>query len=221
GVRNLEQFKERFQINADTAGGFDDRTGLHLFFEAIAGALPATGETTPVDRLREYEQHILNHTQAINTARRNHGEPAIEWKYHQYLALLLTELYLDAYFSDPAGLRDEINQTIAEHNGQLDLNHPDLVEPFATEPTADDDADPKRQLARLAFWCATGSGKTLLMHIHIHQFRHYHQEAYAAGRWPKLDQIILVTPNDGLSDQHARELDRAGLKAVSVGERGV
>jgi hypothetical protein len=120
----------------------------------------------------------------------------IDWKYHQYLALLFTELFLDQYFDDAGALRDEINTRIAEHNAEA--IEPDQVAPFPTEPVGNDDADPRRQLARLAFWCATGSGKTLLMHVHVRQFRQYHQRAFSAGTWPKLDQIILVTPNDGL-----------------------
>ncbi|MFN7429414.1 MAG: hypothetical protein ACK5TP_02395, partial [bacterium] len=72
-----------------------------------------------------------------------------------------------------------------------------------------------------AFWCATGSGKTLLMHVHVRQFRQYHQRAFSAGIWPKLDQIILVTPNDGLSTQHATEFAQSGFDVVTVGEQGV
>jgi len=221
GVRDLKQFKDRFQISPDSAEGIDERTGLHRFFEAIAGVLPTVNDANvvPVDRLRAFEQNILEHTQAINTARLRHNQPRIDWKYHQYLALLFTELFLDQYFDDARALRDEINARIAEHNGEA--IEPDQVAAFPTEPVGDDDADPRRQLARLAFWCATGSGKTLLMHVHVRQFRQYHQRAFSAGTWPKLDQIILVTPNDGLSAQHATEFMQSGFDVVTVGEQGV
>ncbi len=224
GVRDLKEFKERFQIGPDNAGGIDERTGLHRFFETIAGALAivSDGRIVTVDRLQSYEQNILEHTQAINTARQHHSQPMIEWKYHQYLALLFTEMFLDQYFSDPVALRDEINETIATHNESIGGAHePDGVAPYPTEPTADDDGDPRRQLARLAFWCATGSGKTLLMHVHIRQYRHYHKQAFAAGKCPKLDEIILVTPNDGLSEQHAMEFAWSGIDALHAGEAGI
>jgi hypothetical protein len=224
GVRDLKEFKERFQIGPDSAEGIDPRTGLHQFFEVIAGALGtvADGNVVPMDRLQGYEQNILEHTQAINAARMQHSQPKIDWKYHQYLALLFTEMFLDRYFTDPAGFRDEINRTIATHNEAVGgVESPDSVAQFPTEPTPDDDADPKRQLSRLAFWCATGSGKTLLMHVHVRQFRQYHARAHAAGLWPRLDQIILVTPNDGLSVQHATEFTQSGFEVVSVGEAGV
>lgn len=223
GVRDLNQFKERFQVSPDSTEGIDERTGLHRFFEAIAGVWPtvADANVVPVDRLRVYEQNILEHTQAINTSRMRHNQPRIDWKYHQYLALLLTELFLDRYFQDAGALRDEINARIAEHNAECGVDSPDAVAPFSTEARDGDDADPKRQLARLAFWCATGSGKTLLMHVHVRQFRQYHATAFASGTWPKLDQIILVTPNDGLSAQHATEFTQSGFDVVTVGEQGV
>lgn len=219
GVRDLKQFKERFQVSPDSADGIDERTSLHRFFEAIAGVLPtlADANIVPVDRLRAYEQNILEHTQAINTSRMRHNQPRIDWKYHQYLALLFTELFLDRYFQNAGALRAEINARIAEHNAEA----ADQVASFSTEASDGDDADPKRQLARLAFWCATGSGKTLLMHVHVRQFRQYHATAFDAGTWPKLDQIILVTPNDGLSAQHATEFAQSGFDVVTVDEQGV
>ncbi len=214
GVRGLHDFRDRFQLSPDSAEGLDERTGMHRFFEAIAGALPtvADGNVIPLERLQSYEQNILEHTQAINAARLHHGQPKIDWKYHQYLALLFTELFLDRYFDDPEALRGEINERIAQHNTEaLEV---DRVEPFTIE-------DAREQLARLAFWCATGSGKTLLMHVHVRQFRYYQQMAYRAGKRPKLDQIILVTPNDGLSAQHATEFTQSGFDVVTVGEQGV
>lgn len=221
GVRDLKDLRDRFQIGPDCGDGIDERTGLHRFFEAIANVLPTVhvGDTIPVDRLRSYEQAILEHTQALNAARLHHGQPRVDWKYHQYLALLFTEMYLDRYFQDPAALRQEINATIERHNAATVIEE-DRVAPFPTERT-DKAIEPRRQLARLAFWCATGSGKTLLMHVNVRQFRQHHARAHASGRWPRLDQIILVTPNDGLSIQHAREFTQSGFEVVTVGEQGV
>ena len=215
GVKSLHDFRQRFGISPDSAEGLDERTGMHRFFEALAGALPgmADGSVIPVDRVQCYEQNILEHTQAINVARLHHGEPKINWKYHQYLALLFTEFFLDQYFENPEELREQINAQIARHNAQAP--EVDRVEPFPT------DADAREQLARLAFWCATGSGKTLLMHVNVRQFRHYHQRAFHCGKWPRLDQIILVTPNDGLSNQHAMEFTQSGFNVITVGEQGI
>lgn len=206
GMEDLEDLKNRLQMSADSAGGISEHTGLHRFHETIANSIANLGGLTSIPRLREYESNILNHTQAINSARLRHNQPLIEWKYFQYLTLLFTELFLDRYFDDPEQLRTEINEQIAKHN-QTPVEA-DRVLPFAEEEPA------REQLSRLAFWCATGSGKTLLMHVHVLQFRHYHKRAASAGQWPKLDQIILVTPNDGLSGQHVQEFQFSGIDAM-------
>ncbi|HIQ04822.1 MAG TPA: restriction endonuclease subunit R, partial [Anaerolineae bacterium] len=60
-------------------------------------------------------------------------------------------------------------------------------------------------LTKLAYWMATGSGKTLILHLNYYQFLHYNREP--------LDNILLITPNEGLSEQHLRELDLSGIPA--------
>ena len=52
---------------------------------------------------------------------------------------------------------------------------------------------------------ATGSGKTLLLHLHYRQFLHYNQKP--------LDNILLITPNEGLSQQHLEELQASNIPA--------
>jgi hypothetical protein len=50
------------------------------------------------------------------------------------------------------------------------------------------------QLNKLAYWSATGSGKTLLMHANILQYQYYLDQQ---GRRRELNRIILLTPNEG------------------------
>ena len=61
---------------------------------------------------------------------------------------------------------------------------------------------------------ATGSGKTLLLHLHYRQFIHYKREP--------LDNILLITPNEGLSQQHLEELQASNIPAArfDVSEAG-
>ena len=110
-------------------------------------------------------------------------------KPHQYLALLFTEYYLDRYFTRP----DEL---LAELDGLRASAFPSL-------PRYE-----RSDLEMLAFQSATGSGKTLLMHVHIEQYRHY---ARRAGR--RLNAVILLTPNERMSEQHLRELRTSRLPA--------
>ena len=66
------------------------------------------------------------------------------------------------------------------------------------------------QLNKLAFWMATGSGKTFLMHANILQYRFYLAKH---GRSAELNRVILLTPNEGLSQQHLREFEAADIEA--------
>ena len=59
-------------------------------------------------------------------------------------------------------------------------------------------------LRKLAFMMATGSGKTLLLHINYRQFLHYNTDRPLAN-------ILLITPNKDLSAQHEAELFASGL----------
>ena len=59
-------------------------------------------------------------------------------------------------------------------------------------------------LNKIGYWNATGSGKTLLMHVNILQYLDYFQHQNGDSTYP--DQIILLTPNEGLSEQHLQEL---------------
>ncbi|WP_415045053.1 DEAD/DEAH box helicase family protein [Cedecea neteri] len=117
-------------------------------------------------------------------------------KYFQYLSLLFTEIYLDWYFNKRQELLDGLNYEMAIYRKEN-----------GAEPFQDFDVD---DLNKIAFWNATGSGKTLLLHVNIRQYLHYFQ----AGRndyYPS--KIILLTPNEGLSRQHLEELNLSGLTA--------
>jgi superfamily II DNA or RNA helicase len=61
---------------------------------------------------------------------------------------------------------------------------------------------------------ATGSGKTLVMHINLWQYLHYCQGKACH------ENVLLVTPNEGLSRQHLDELRKSGITAKHYGEAG-
>ena len=68
-----------------------------------------------------------------------------------------------------------------------------------------------------AFWSATGSGKTLIMHMNIKQYMHYLTKS---GRRKELNRIMLVTPNEGLSKQHKDEFEISGIQADMFSKQG-
>ena len=139
------------------------------------------------DRFAEYDAAIAE------TGRRLRMTPehARGWKPHQWLALLFAEHYLHFYFEDRERLLAALNAE--KRRVPLTASMPDY--------TAD-------ELRTVAVQSATGSGKTLVMHAHILQYRRL---AAAAGRPPR--NVILVTPNEQLSEQHARELLASNLPA--------
>jgi hypothetical protein len=152
-------------------------------------------EHLPHAQLLEYDERIVRFWREITTPVERRGHTL---KHFQYLALLFTEVYLDRYFRDRAALRDSLNPFLEEWNGARDTG--DRAEPFG-----DDD------LNKLAYWMATGSGKTLLMHVNIKQYLYYLQHH---GRRRDLNRIILLTPNEGLSQQHLREFEQSGIEAA-------
>ncbi len=176
----------------DTALEGVDENNVSRFHHVIATRLFPRQQLNR-DLLLAYDQNIVRHTQAISARR---GEP-LRWKYFQYLGLLFTEIYLDRYFRDPDQLLNDLNNHLATFNA--DKADRDQVKPFL----ADD-------LRKLAFWSATGSGKTLLMHVNIFQYRHYLK---LHGREREVNRTILLTPNEGLSRQHLQEFQASGIEA--------
>jgi hypothetical protein len=178
-----------------------DENNIHRFHHALTAQLFNLTQL-PTDLLKEYDQNIVKHTQRLNERRITRGEEPLQWKYFQYLTLLFTEIYLDRYFHDPVALLKAINGQIAKYNeGVLEA---DVIASF------DESAEAWSQLNKLAYWSATGSGKTLLMHANILQYQYYVDKH---GRRRDLNRIILLTPNEGLSLQHRDEFKAAGIEA--------
>ena len=139
--------------------------------------------------LTQYDDNIRKHLAAMNTGRRH----PVTLRYFQYLAALYTEIFLDWYFNRHAALLRSLNELVRRRNA----NNP--YDAQETEFVAED-------LCKLAFWMATGSGKTLLMHLNYRQYLHYNREP--------LDNILLITPNEGLSQQHIDELQASNIRGV-------
>lgn len=180
-----------------------DENNVHKFCFELTNRI---GEHPGIsnDQLLEYDNNIVSHLQRINDRRQLRGEQAISWKYFQYLMLLFTEVYLDWYFRDPEGLLVALNEQIEIWN--TDKEKADRLEKL------DESADARNLLNKIAFWCATGSGKTLIMHTNILQFQFY-QEKYLKRE--HRGRIILLTPNEGLSVQHIEEFRKSGLSAAA------
>ena len=168
---------------------------LHHFYKALDVHLQAGAQITRADLLR-YEHNIVSHTLAINEKR----DRPIVWKYYQWLSLLFAEIYLDRFFADRAALLDALNGYVAGFSTYwTNEGYETGITPYELD-----------ELNKLCLQNATGSGKTLLMHVNFLQFRHY------ASKSPlkhDLTRTVLITPNEQLSLQHAREMKGSNIVA--------
>lgn len=171
--------QELLQDVKEAAEGFDANGRSFIYYHLVGRGDKIKLQVSDLDR---YDDNICRHLTAINRLR----PVPIVLRYFQYLALLYAEIFLDLRFNRPGELLQLINSFVQDRNSRKTVGDiPDLA--F----TGDD-------LNKLAFWMATGSGKTLIMHINYLQFLHYNKKP--------LDNILLITPNEGLTDQHMEEM---------------
>jgi hypothetical protein len=185
----FEKFKDlrdylRLGGHTEQEGWGDD--GHHVLFHVIRNNPRCL---IPSDRLAEYDLRINEYLVRLNRFR----TPPVQLKYFQYLAVLFTEIYLDRLFNEKENFLAELNAFVAQENEKLSSV---LPYPFFTE----------EDLNKLAFWMATGSGKTLIMHINLWQYLRYSKREH--------DNILLITPpGEGLSRQHLEEFRKSGIPA--------
>lgn len=168
-----------------------DENNVSLFYHEIMNRMYGSPNFT-AEQLLQYDQNIYTATQQISEKRSEN----IKWKYYQYLSLLFTEIYLDRYFSDKFLLLADLNNYL-ENEFQKDALNYIGIETFTD-----------RDLNKIAFWNATGSGKTLLMHVNILQYQYYVEQKNKGH----VSRIILLTPNEGLSMQHLDELQLSNIQ---------
>ena len=174
--------------------GFDSGAGRsHVLSRLRSRAVRPRVALADLDR---YDGNIRRRLDSINRGRR----PPVRLRYFQHLAALHTEIVLDRQARGPGELLRSLNDFVRRRNARR-------VPGEAALPDFD-----RADLAKLAFWMATGSGKTLIFHLNYFQYLHY------ARRPP--DNIVLITPNEGLSEQHLLELAASGISARRFDEAG-
>ena len=179
-----------------------DADNLHRFYHNLIGSDLFWNEHSKIskEQILVYEENIVRHTQVINEKRQR----PVTWKYFQWLSLLFVEIYLDKYFSDKATLLKDLNEYAERFNKQWDK--------YENIPLYEED-----DLNKLCLQNATGSGKTLLMHINLLQYRFYSKQH---GKDKDLSRVILLTPNERLSEQHMTEFDESDIHASNFAREG-
>ena len=196
----FQKNRELLAALKDTGEGFDEEGRSY-----VVGRFLSRGEKKcriSAATLEVYDANIRKHLDHINRLRTR----PIVLRYFQHLALLYAEIYLDAYFNRRASLLAELNECVDDRN----INRLP-GDPVDTRFTA-------AELHKLAYWMATGSGKTLLFHINYLQYLHY---ARQAGQ--PIDNILLITPNENLSAQHLDEMAESDIPCgrFSIQESGL
>jgi hypothetical protein len=184
----MESFDEFQKLLKNVEEGFDDegRSYVFLTLYSQAGIDPQLRS-----KLEEYDGNIKQYVDYINSKR----ETPIRLKYFQYLAVLFTEVFLDRYFKDPVEFMNNLTPSTEDILAFREKNkgfNPGFI---------------RKDLQKLAFWMATGSGKTFLVHINYLQFMHYNRGPHKI----ELDNILLITPSESLSNQHLNEMQQSGI----------
>lgn len=110
--------------------------------------------------------------------------------------------YRDRNSGLPAALTDALKRDLDAYNELIGrkykLRYYQILALLFTEQFFKDKQSKKLAQNALAYWMATGSGKTLVMHLNVLQYLRH------VGNFSRL-QIILTTPGVNLIQQHQRE----------------
>lgn len=198
GVQSWEELVGN--MKAPNLEGWDEEN-VSYFCRVLCNQLKDWAGVVKVEDVLRYDRHIYDYTLQINELRQD----KIVWKYFQWVELLFVEIYLDKYFSD----KDELCSDLNRYRRDVFLKKADCyIEPFFKEITID-------RLNKLAVWCATGSGKTLMMHANMLQLRHYANQ-YGMD----YNNTLLITPKENLSNQHRGELEQSGIQVQVFSKKG-
>ena len=179
GVRDFKVLQDKLRdVKEDI-----DSDGRSYFLNVLLGLKDLK---IPDNDLIRYDQNIQSYVKRISEKRER-----FSLKYFQYLALLFTEIFLDNIKNRKAEFLYNLNKFLFHYE---DKKVKELIGEFNEE-----------DFKKLAYWMATGSGKTLLAHINYYQFLNY--------KLFEPDNILFITPNLSLSKQHFEELQKSGIPA--------
>ena len=134
--------------------------GISSYLEALKQRktdIPAPFNILNPDLLNLLDANIRIHVDSINSKR---TEP-INLRPFQYVSLLFAEIFLKHRSEDRGLLLEILNQCINALNKNKKYGFQDYK---------------YEDLNKLCFWMATGSGKTIIMHINYLQYLHYARE---------------------------------------------
>lgn len=140
-----------------------------------------------------YDLKIKGYVQKISIGRKQ----GFRLKYYQYLAVLFTEMYFEMFFANHFSKN---NQVVNEINKFIDA-----TKKGGSRKLSSKDFKPPK----LAYYMATGSGKTIVMHINYLQYLEY-----AKRNNIRIDNCVLITPSNQMTRQHIDELNKSAIEAI-------
>lgn len=180
----------------DAPGSSDVGGGAPGSSARLSAVLSRQGLRVAPDVLERAERDFMADWARIAVAREAATGERFVLTHFQWLAALFVELYL-TQLAAPGGraaMTESLN-TLREQS-------------FDYLPSVQ-----SADLNRLALWMATGSGKTLMLHLNTLQFLRH--APGILGCAPQ--RVLLLTPNEALSRQHQKELVLSGLDEISLG----
>ena len=162
----------------------------------LAAVMSRNGLRVATDGLARMERAFMADWAGIASVREAASGERFALTHFQWLAALFVELYLTR-LGAPGG-RAALAGAINSLREQAFAYLPPVQAP---------------DLNRLALWMATGSGKTLMLHLNTLQFLRHADNIL--GQAPQ--RVLLLTPNETLSAQHRAELALSGLDDISLG----
>lgn len=229
GSKEFIKFLQSQSKNYNDFLSFDDVKEFILNpFHSSGGSF---SRSVSSDKINQYLDNIEFYQSELN----KFTSTKIELTYYQVFGLLFTECYLDCYFNNFEDFKKNyadylIQELNLKNNYSFDGNGNlifwksnifagfDLKNKKWTVETEKEEFGLLNNLLKLknklVFWMATGSWKTFMMMINTIQYLKYIKESWNPKL--KVDNILIITPNKDLSDQHFAEFNKFWLFCNSL-----
>lgn len=198
GFDNFQQLSDFFKNIPD---GYNEDNNSY-FYNTLVNSNYFEKIKINKNDFKQYDKNIFVHTKKINEKRKDY----VVWKYFQWACLMFVEIYLHKYFEDKEKFLLELNNYKNDIYNERYENWKDIAD-YKIE-----------DLNKVAVWNATGSGKTLLMHINYLQFNYY-LEKY--NKQKSINKKLLITPHESLSKQHLDDFASSQISAMPFNKTSI
>ena len=237
-ARSFISFLQSQSKNYNDFLSFDDVKDFILNpFQSSGGSF---SRSVSSDKINQYLDNIEFYQSELN----KFTSTKIELTYYQIFGLFFTEYFLDQSINNPDEFSRKLNDFIVndlhlssnysfDDNWNLVFNSSikskkqskssNSSSSISSSQTSlsEEEREESEMLNnllklknKLVFWMATGSWKTFMMMINTLQYLKYVKES--GNPKLKVDNVLVITPNKDLSDQHFAEFNKFGFFCNSL-----